>query len=383
MKAAPWLDHLPPWLAWGAIAATGAYAPGEWALMALPLLAAALVQWRGWSTAGWRRGLELLAVAVFLLQILLRLGLLVSLVNLLCLLCGVRLCLPRELAQRRQLILMGFLLFISTAVSTADLDFLLWAIAWAALAAALFLQLNWEQASRLRQGPYQAAPHRLVLGWTVAALVLGSGFFVVLPRLRLGLSRLPASVQGLGGLQSGLSDVLDLAGRGPILANREVAVRILPAAPLAPEARQAFGAALGLLRGLALEGLDGQRWEVDPGTPRRRGVPGSTSQRWPSRPSRARPRSRPRAAPKAWRASGASGAAGRMRTATSRLARIGPRPARSSTSLSPDCSPPRPWTLAGSRLRPRRSRGRTTKKPEPSTSAATVQPSTSRWGAAW
>jgi len=270
VKAAPWLDHLPPWLAWGAIAATGAYAPGEWAIMALPLLAAALVQWRGWPTAGWRRGLELLAVTVFLLQIMLRLGLLLSLVNLLFLLCGVRLCLPREPAQRRQLILMGFLLFISTAVSTADLDFLLWAIAWAALAAALFLQLNWEQASRLRQGPYQGPPYRLVLGWTAAALVLGAGFFVVLPRLRLGLSRLPVGVHGLGGMQSGLSDVLDLGGRGPILANREVAVRILPVAPLAPEARPDFGAAMGLLRGLALEGLDGQRWEVDPDTPRRR-----------------------------------------------------------------------------------------------------------------
>jgi len=269
VKAAPWLDHLPPWLAWGAIAATGAYAPGEWLLMALPLLAAALVQWRGWATARWQRGLELLALAVFLLQFLLHLGLLLSLVNLLFLLCGVRLCLPRGIPQRRQLILMGFLLFLSTTVSTADLDFLLWALAWVAAAAALFLQLNWEQASRLRRGPYQAPPYTLVLGWTAAVLVLGAGFFVILPRLHLGLSRLPVSVQGLGGMQSGLSDVLDLGGHGPILANREVALRILPVAQLSPQARQDYSAAMGLLRGLALEALDGQRWEVDADTPRR------------------------------------------------------------------------------------------------------------------
>ncbi len=269
MKAAPWLDHLPPWLAWGAIACTGAYSPAEWMLMALPLLAAALVQWRGWSLAGWRRGLELLVLALFLLQILLRLGLLPTLVNLLFLLCGVRLCLPRGVPQRRQLILMGFLLFISTAVSTADMDFLLWATAWVAGSAALFMQLNWEQSARAGQGPQHGPPYALVLGWTATALALGSGFFVILPRLHLGLGHLPISVRSLGGVQSGLSDVLDLGGRGPILANREVAVRILPAWKLSPAARQDYGAALGLLRGLTLEGLDGQRWEMDSTTPRR------------------------------------------------------------------------------------------------------------------
>ena len=153
MKAAPWLDHLPPWLAWGAITSTGAYAPAEWSLMALPLLVAALVQWRGWSLERWRRGLEFLALAAFLAELLLRLGLLPTLVNLLFLLCGVRLCLPRGVAQRRQLVLMGFLLFISTTVSTVGLDFLLWTLAWVAGAAALFLQLDWERGARLRPGP--------------------------------------------------------------------------------------------------------------------------------------------------------------------------------------------------------------------------------------
>ena len=267
--AARWLDHLPPWLAWGAIVSTGAYSPAEWTAMALPLLAAALAQARGWSLAGWRRPLELAAVAVFLGLIALRLGLLLTLVDLLFLLCGLRLCLPRGVPQRRQLLLMGFLLFLTTAVSTADLDFLFWSAAWVAGSATLLLQLNWEQAGRANQGPQVAPPYALVLGWTAAVLVLGAGFFVVLPRLRLGLSRLPAGIQRAEGLQAGLSDVLDLGGRGPIQGNREVALRILPAAPLAPGALPAYGAALGLLRGLALEALEGQRWQVDPGTPRR------------------------------------------------------------------------------------------------------------------
>ncbi len=269
MKAAPWLDHLPPWLAWGAIASTGAFAPGELAVMAMPLLAAALVQWRDWSLTAWRRGLELLALAGFLFLLLLRVGVLLTVVDLLFLLCGVRLCLPRDVPQRRQLLLMGFLLFITTAVSTADLDFLLWSTVWVAGTAALLLQLNWERSARLRQGPFPNPPFVRVLGWSAAVLVLGSGFFVTLPRLRLGLSRLPVGIQNLGGLQAGLSDVLDLGGRGPIQSNREVAERIMPAGPLSPQARQDYGSALGLLRGMTLEGLDGQRWEVDAETPRR------------------------------------------------------------------------------------------------------------------
>jgi hypothetical protein len=269
VKAAPWLDHLPPWLAWGAIASTGAYAPGELALMALPLLAGAVAQGRGWALEGWRRGLELMAVAALLVLLLLRLGVLMTVVYMLFLLCGVRLCLPRAVPQRRQLLMMGFLLFLTTAVTTADLDFLLWSLAWAAGAAALLLQLNWEKSAQLRQGPYLAAPHARVLPWSLAALVMGSGFFVLLPRLRMGLSHLPASVQGVGGLQTGLSDVLDLSGLGPIQTNREVAMRILPARGLSAQARQDYASAMGLLRGFALERLDGQRWEMDPDTPRR------------------------------------------------------------------------------------------------------------------
>jgi transglutaminase-like putative cysteine protease len=237
--------------------------------MAAPLLAAALVEWRAWDLAGWQRGLELFAVAALLVQFLLRLGILPTVVNLLFLLCGLRLCLPRALPQRRQLMLMAFLLFLTNAVTNSELDFLLWSVAWLLGATVLLLQLNWEPAARLRQGPAPAPPFARVPLWSAAVLVLASGFFVILPRLHLGLRQLPIGVQSLGGLQAGLSDVLDLHLPGAVRANGEVALRIVPAAPLDPDQLWTYGRALGLLRGLVLEGLDGQRWEIAAATPRR------------------------------------------------------------------------------------------------------------------
>jgi hypothetical protein len=235
--------------------------------MAAPLAAAALVEWRRWQLAGWRRGLELLAVAAALALLGLRVGVLMLVIYLLFLLCGVRLALPRGLPQQRQLILMGFLLFLTTAVSTSELDFLVWSVAWAAGGAALFLRLNWEHSAALRQGPYHSPPYALVVRWTAAVLFLAAGFFVTLPRLRVGMRRLPVGVQTLAGLRAGLSDVLDLNGGGPILGSREVAVRILPAASLSAQGAADYREALGLLRGYVLEALYGQRWEVVSTTP--------------------------------------------------------------------------------------------------------------------
>jgi transglutaminase-like putative cysteine protease len=269
VKPARWLDHLPPWLGWGAIAATGAYGPGAVAVMALPLLLAALVEWRGWQLAGWQRGLELTVLAAFLLQVAGRAGLLPTVVNLLFLLCGVRLCLPRSVSQRRQLILMGFLLFLTTALTTTELDFLLGSVVWLAAAAAMLLRLAWEKSAGLHRGPSPPPPYAQVLGWSVSALVLAAGFFVLLPRLHANPGRIPGAVPGMGGFQSGLSEELDLGGSGPIRASREVALRIMPVSRPSGQALPGYRAALGLLRGLSLERLDGQRWEVSPGTPRR------------------------------------------------------------------------------------------------------------------
>lgn len=258
MSRARWLDHLPPWLGWGAMAATGAHAPQALATMALPLLAAALVEAAGWSLGPWHRWLEAGALAAFLLQLLLRVGFLPLVLNTLCVLCAVRLALPRGFPERRQLLLMGFLLFLSTAVTTAQLDFLLGTIAWLAGSAALLLQLNWERSARLGPGAPPAPPRARILGWTLGALVLGAGFFVLLPRLPGQTSRLPRFRVG-SGASAGLSDVLDLHGSGPIQNSRTVVLRIQPPdEPSDPQAR--YRPPLALLRAFGLEQLHGRRW---------------------------------------------------------------------------------------------------------------------------
>ena len=264
MKPARWLDHLLPWLAWGAIAATGAYPPGALAVMALPLLAAALVEWQEVAMARWQRGLEAAVLAAFLLQVMLRTGFLPTVINLLFLLCAVRLCLPRGVSQRRQLILMGFLLFLTTAITTTELGFLVWSIIWVAGTAILFLRLNWEKSA---QGRCPPPPYRQALGWSVSVLILAAGFFVVLPRLH-AMVRVPAGILGLNGFRSGLSDTLELDA-GPIRPNREVVLRIQPVSNLPAQTRAGYRKALGLLRGLTLERLEGQRWVVSPATPER------------------------------------------------------------------------------------------------------------------
>jgi hypothetical protein len=262
-----WLDHLPPWLAWGALASTGAYEPGELGAMTLPLLGAALVQWRGWSLEPWRRVLEVVCLGAGLALLALRAGVLLTVVYMLFLLCGVRLALPRGMPQRRQILLMGFLLFLTTTITTAELDFLVWSAAWAAGAGAVLLQLNWESFASLRQGPFQPPPRALAVRCAVWTLVLAAGFFVILPRLHLGTRRLPLGVHGLGGLRAGLSDVLDLSGGGPVLGSQEVALRIQPTRTLNAQDWDQYRVALALLRGFALERLDGQRWEAGPDTP--------------------------------------------------------------------------------------------------------------------
>jgi transglutaminase-like putative cysteine protease len=247
---------------------TGVYSVPECAGMALPLLLAALAEWRSWSLARWHRVLEVFSLAAFLLMAVARIGLLPTVTNTLFILCGVRLSLPRQLPQRRQLLLMGFVLFLTTAITTSELDFLLWSLIWLGASAALLLQQTWERSALLRHGPLQGPPYRLVLAWTVAATLLASGFFVILPRLRLGFRNLPVGVQNANAVFAGLSDVLDLGGKGPIQPSREVALRILPA-PGSDLPQERYASAMALLRGYSLEGLDGQRWQVAPGTPRR------------------------------------------------------------------------------------------------------------------
>jgi transglutaminase-like putative cysteine protease len=265
VSASRWIDHVPPWLAFGAVASTGIYEPGELAAMAAPLLAALLVEWRQWELGSWRRGLEALALAALLALVGARIGLVPSVVVMLFLLCGIRLVLPRKAGQRRQILLMGFLIWLTTAISTFELSFLLWSLLWVAGAGAVLLQVAWEGSAGLRHGPLSPAPLARVPGWALGTLILSSLFFVILPRTALGLRAFPWGAAGLAGAQAGLSDSLDLGMAGAIAPNGEVVLRIMPSPPLSEPSRKEAGAELGLLRGLALESIEGQRWGPAPG----------------------------------------------------------------------------------------------------------------------
>jgi transglutaminase-like putative cysteine protease len=271
VNRAHWLDHLPPWLAWGAIASTGFYSPWELAIMAAPLLWAGLAEACRWPLARWRVLVELVALAGFLAQVLARTGLLPTVVNTLFLLCGARLCLPRKLAQRRQILLMGFLLFLTTAISTTEMDFALWSVAWVAGAATVLLEQSWTRSGQRRNGPPQPPPFRKVLPWTLLVLVLGAGFFVIMPRLRMGIRARGRGERGAGTV-SGLSDFLDLNRGGPIQASSEVVLRVQPAPDLPPSASRAFPADASLLRCYLLEELTGQRWEISQFSPPRSSI---------------------------------------------------------------------------------------------------------------
>lgn len=272
MRLAPWIDHVPPWLAYGAVVSTGVYEPEELALMAAPLLFAALAQGRRWDFASWRRAFELLALAFLAVLIWARLGLMPTVILMLFLLCGLRLTLPRSLSQRRQLLLMGFLIWITTAIATFELNFLLWSFLWVAGAALVLLQQTWEGSAALRGGPLQRAPYRRLPGWTLATVFLSAIFFVVLPRLSSGLRAFPWGVAGLTASRAGFSDALDLGPTGPIAPSGQVVLRILP--PLGEPS--GYAEPLALLKAISLEVLEGQRWSPQRSTPptgaRRRGA---------------------------------------------------------------------------------------------------------------
>ncbi|MFN8012207.1 MAG: DUF3488 and transglutaminase-like domain-containing protein [Holophagaceae bacterium] len=273
MRLARWIDHLPPWLAYGATVSTGVYETWEELLFPVPLLLGALVEAMRLDLSRWRRWLELAAAAVFLLDLFGPTGRrnpVVVAVHTLFVLCGLRLVLPRELPQRRQLLFMGFLLFITTAVTTAEIGFMGWSVAWVLGASVVLLQLAWEQSAQLRRGPLQRAPLGRAVPWTAGVLALAGGFFLVLPRTTLALRPLPFSITGLMGSQAGLSESLDLGGSGPIAGNPEVVMRVIPPRELNLEGRARLADRFALLRGLVLERLDGLQWKADGATWERR-----------------------------------------------------------------------------------------------------------------
>ncbi len=267
LRWVPWSDHLPLWVALGATVATGVYEYGELVLMVLPLVAAAVVQALRWDLDRHRRWLEIGALLLFLGNLARGHGIFPVAVQTLFVLAGARLALPRESAQRRQLLLIGFLLFLTTAIAGTDVLFLFWMLAWSCAATLALLQQAWEPSAALRPGPPSPPPLARVPLWLGIAALFGAGFFVILPRLSLGLrpALLAGAARGLG--QAGMSDRLDLSGGSPIEPNPEVALRIAPPPGVDPVADPQWARGLALLRGITLEAVQGFRWEPALQTP--------------------------------------------------------------------------------------------------------------------
>ena len=257
-----WIDHLPLWVVLGAALATGIYEPGEGLVMALPLTLAAWVELSRRDLGRYQRWLEVGALLFFLGDLTRGQGIFPVAIHTLFVLAGLRLALPRETPHRRQLVLISFILLLTTTVSTTDPMFLLWAMAWLTAAALALLQLSWEVSAQLRRGALSRPPYARVPLWAGAALVIGSGFFLIMPRLQAGLR--PAFLGSRGVFaQAGLGDQVDLGVGGPIEANPELALRILPPLGATPESMHG----LDLLPGLTLEAVQGQRWSPSESTP--------------------------------------------------------------------------------------------------------------------
>ena len=267
MRYARWIDHFPPWIAFGSVLSTGLFTPRELLMMALPLLGGFLVELLRYDLDRWRRLLEFTALGFFIILVLARTELLPAVTLTIFMLCGIRLALPREVQHRRQLLLMGFLLFLTTGISNQDPSFLFWVIVWTALASGILLELSWQRSALLRRGPIAPPPLRKVLPWTLAAALISVPFFLLLPRLALGI-RPFVGIGGFGGARAGFSRILDLgAGKGPIAGNADVVLRIKPLGDPDPRALAKIQRNLALLRGVALESVHGSKWEAVAGDP--------------------------------------------------------------------------------------------------------------------
>jgi len=262
--SARWLDHLPPWLSLMALAPSGLFGANELMIMSLPLILAAMVEWRGWNLKPWRRSLELMAVLVLLLMGAAHISLIQLLTNLVFLLCGIRLALPRTLAQRRQLLLMGFLLLLMAAMSLPSLDFALWAALWTVVTARSLAHQAWSM-------PGSGPPLRSLGAWTAVILLISALCFLALPRVGSASQLSGWGIRGFGSAV-GLADALDLADRGPLRGQSGVVLRLVPQGALDPDLRAKLAERLALLKGLSLEALDGARWELGRDTPHRRSI---------------------------------------------------------------------------------------------------------------
>jgi hypothetical protein len=267
-----WIDHMPPWASWTALAMAGVFSGWELFFMALPLMMAALVEVAKLQLYRWRRYLEISCLVGFLACWFVKVGWVIAIILLLFMLCGARLSLPREPSHRRQVIFMSFLLFLLTTVANTSISFLPMALIWTAIACLALLQLNWENASSTAKAPASRPPMRSVAIWTSAAVLIGSALFLMLPRPILRWRPLPFGIHGFAGPTAGLADSLSLDDIGIIQGNSEVVARILPPPGTTQAERKGIESRMALLTGFRLEVARNGKWERGMRTPSRRDI---------------------------------------------------------------------------------------------------------------
>ena len=272
-RPAGWTTCRPGWPG-ARIASTGAYYPGELGTMALPLLGAALVQWRGWSLERWRRVLELAALAHVPGAAGAAGGASCSRWSTCCS-CSAACAWPCP----------------GAAPAPPDPAHGLPAVphhhrhhrraglpavvpAWVAGAAAVLLQLTWESAAALRQGPFPPPPRSLVAALDRGGAGPGGGLLRRPAAAAPGAQPPPRRAPGPG-RAAGRAQRRAGPGRRRARPGQPGGGAAHPARPdpHRPGMRQDYAAALALLRGSSWKGWTasaGRRPPTPPGPARTR-----------------------------------------------------------------------------------------------------------------
>jgi len=267
-----WVDHIPPWVSWCALAVGGAFSALELLLMALPLLVAAAVELARLDLSRLRRNLEAVGPLVVAGCWLAKVGWVMTVILLVFTLCGARLALHRGKTQSHQVLLMAFLLFLLTAVANPSISFLPFALLWTAVAARTMLFNSWGGAGAL--GMVQGTPPpravRHTLSWTAAAGLLACLVFWVVPRPEQGWLSPLFGAGGLGGAV--LRDEIALAKNGAVRTGSRAVARILPTKDLSTAELMEMESRMPLLIGFRLEQATQGRWEKGGHSPKRHDV---------------------------------------------------------------------------------------------------------------
>lgn len=240
-----------------AIASTGAFSPMELAWMVVPLIASALAEATSTDLTRHRLKLELSALTLFLAMIFLQIGLVAISVNLLFQLCAIRLSMRRNPMQKRQVMLMAFLLYLVTCISTPGISFIFWSLLWIPVSAFAFASQNWEETKGESKQTLHLDKKTLYpfVRLTLAVVAFSSLLFILLPRHRATLGRFWRGAQN----HAGLSESIDLAGSGAITLSGEKVLRVVPLRGNQAAIAETFS----MLRAFALERYQDGRWEID------------------------------------------------------------------------------------------------------------------------